>query len=111
MSDKETHRNPVDSELPRRIVEVLRGEGKTLKEIGDAMEVSPGFVSLVQSGERSLTMDRLRKLEVSLKRPLPLLFMQAIEDESVPRELKKQYGLLRRILKQAANEDRLSWDL
>jgi transcriptional regulator with XRE-family HTH domain len=70
----------------------------TLKQIGASMGVSESFISLVKKGARSFTIARLTRLEQSLNKPLPLIFLAAIDRESVPKELKPQYELLKEAL-------------
>lgn len=73
-------------------------ENMTLKQIGQLMNLSESFMSYVRNGTRSLTMARLRMLEKSLKRPLPLLFLEAVDKNSIPKSLQPQYKLLQQAL-------------
>jgi transcriptional regulator with XRE-family HTH domain len=108
--NKKARSTPVDSLLSARIVTFLEeNEGLSKKEIGDAMGLCRSYISLVKNRQRSLTLDRLKRLEEYLRRPLPLLLIQAMETEAVPHELKSQYALLRRILRKGVEERELSW--
>ena len=112
MKDMDLHSEYVDSALSANIVGRLQKEGKTLKQIGNMMGgLSHSYISLVKSRRRNLTMAHLKMLEEALNRPLPLLFLQAIEEEYIPKNLRTQYRLLKKILKQGAQERELSWKL
>lgn len=111
MSPKSPKSQSVDKSLCTRIIERLQYEGLSLERIGEYMGLSRAYICMVKSGQRNLTMARLKKLEVGLRRPLPLLLMQAIEGASVPEELTSEYKILRSILKQASDKRRLDWGI
>ncbi|HUT46857.1 MAG TPA: helix-turn-helix transcriptional regulator [Sedimentisphaerales bacterium] len=79
------------------IVVQLHKEGFSQKRIADSMGVSESFISHVKQGRRSLTINRLSKLEESLETPLPLLFLKALDEKSIPKALRSQYKLLRQV--------------
>lgn len=85
----------VDTDVSAKIIQQLQRKGMSLSQIGKLMDLSKSFVSRVKNGERSLTISRLSKLEEKLNLPLPLLFLGAIETQSMPNKLKKQYEALR----------------
>ena len=78
------------------VIYLQEKENMTLKEIGGLMKLSESFISYVKKGERSFTIARLQLLEKALKRPLPWLFLDAVDKNSIPADLKAQYKLLRR---------------
>ena len=80
------------------IVTHLLKEGFTLKQIGDLIGLSESFLSYVKKGKRNFTIAHLSGLEKSLKRPLPLLFLETIDEKTIPKELKSQYKALRDVL-------------
>ncbi len=72
--------------------------GMTLKQIGALMGLSEGYISYVRKGVRSFTVARLRMLETSLGEPLPLIFLKALDENSIPKKLKSQYKALQQVL-------------
>ena len=77
------------------IVEYLRTEeALSLEEIGDSLGLSKSFISRVSRGERSFTLEHLRKLETALGEALPILLAKTARLESVPQKLRRQYSLV-----------------
>jgi len=111
MKNKNSHCESAYSSVSARIIDQLEKEGMKKEQIGRAMGLSRSFISLVKNQRRSLTMDRLKRLEKSLNRPLPLLLLQAMKEKSVTKELMPQYKQMRRILKKGAEDRKLSWKL
>jgi transcriptional regulator with XRE-family HTH domain len=89
--------------LSSDIVHYLQDEGKTLKEIGILMGLSESYISYVKSGSHKFTETRLKKLEKSLGKPLPLILLQAVNKQKIPKELKPQYEALKKILITSSN--------
>jgi transcriptional regulator with XRE-family HTH domain len=59
-------------------VSYLRGQGKTLRQIGEMVGLSESFISRVARGERSFTLDHLSAFEQQLGEPLPVLLLQTM---------------------------------
>ena len=85
--------------ISAKIILQLQKNGMTLKQIGSIMGLSESYISYVKQGKRNLTIERLRKLEKDLKKPLPLIFLEATEGNLIPNELKNQYVKIRQVLK------------
>jgi len=104
MAAKNLHLKHVSPSISSGIVLLLqRKEGMTLKEIGHKMGgLSHSFISQVKSGSRSLTMARLLMLEKALDRPLPIIFLQSMEEICGPAKLKGPYKLLKDWLRKSA---------
>ncbi len=66
------------SSISASLVGHLRGQGKTLREIGEMIGLSESFISRVAKGERSFTLDHLSAFEQQLGEPLPALLLQAM---------------------------------
>jgi len=97
--------NPVPEVSKQRsaeIVEYLRGQGKTLKEIGRLTGLSESYVSRVGQGDRNFRVDHLVRLEETLGAPLPLLLIEATAANSLPKSLSKAYEQLKKALKRSA---------
>jgi transcriptional regulator with XRE-family HTH domain len=79
------------SEISRWVVRMLVERGMTLTSIARTLGVTKSYVSRVNAGTRSLTLNHLVDLERELHMPLPLMFMEATPIESVPRNLRPLY--------------------
>jgi transcriptional regulator with XRE-family HTH domain len=90
-----------DSSLSAEVVTFLREQGLTLKEIGQLLDLSESFMSRVARGERSLTIDHLKKLEQNLNQPLPLLLLQATAKTSISKELRPYYDEALKLLERS----------
>jgi transcriptional regulator with XRE-family HTH domain len=86
-----TYERSVLSRLSADLVKHLVAGGRTLDEVAALLGVKKSYVSRVKNRQRSLTVDHLVRLEKKLRRPLPLLLLEAIPEESVPDELKPAY--------------------
>lgn len=63
--------------LSVRLVEWLKQQGKSQKDVAGLLGVSESFISRVASGHRSLTIEHLAELEDRLKLPLPVLLLES----------------------------------
>ncbi len=86
------------SAISTRVVQYLHGQGMTLKEIGSLMDVKESFISRVRTGERSLTLDHLTKLEKALGTSLPAILVHATPLDSVPKKLRPVYAAFNNFL-------------
>ncbi len=109
MEKKITRLSKGHSSLSANIVTMLQKEGMTLDEIGKKMGgLSHAFISMVKKGKRSFTVKRLQMLEVSLRKPLPEILLNAVQEYSVPHDLKSQYKRLRKILEESTKIEKSS---
>jgi transcriptional regulator with XRE-family HTH domain len=98
----------VVSPISADVVAFLRGQGLTLKKIGQLAGVCESYVSRVARRERNFTVDHLYRIEQQLKKPLPVLLLESTPRESVPRNLRKFYHQALRLLERTAQ---FRWDL
>lgn len=85
--------------LSAKVVKYLRNEeGKTLKQIGKSAGLSESYLSRVSRGERNFRLDHLIKLAKSLRKPLPLLLLDATNKTSLSKDKRKLYDSLRQLL-------------
>jgi len=76
--EMKTGRRTVSSELSAEWVDyILKKTGMSQEKLADTPEVSPGFVSLLRSRVRSLTMDHLELIEELMQMPLGALLLAA----------------------------------
>jgi len=91
--------------VSRKIIQHLVDQGITVTQIAKWIGSSKSFVSRVKSGQKALTIARLVRLEEGLKRPLPLLYMEVVETESMSKELRDKYKSLREAWKELAETE------
>jgi transcriptional regulator with XRE-family HTH domain len=87
------------------ILHLVENKGIAGTQIAKWIGSSRSFVSHVKRGEKNLTIDKLLKLEEGLKQPLPLLFMDVVEKESMSKELKDKYKSLQKAWKELSEPD------
>lgn len=80
------------------IVRYLRQNNRTLAQIGELTGSTKSFISRVAKGERNFTVQHLLRLEKALRQPLPLLLIDAINEDSLSKEMRKLYRSLRKSL-------------
>ncbi len=85
------------SSLSTNIVLHLMQE-MTLKEIGKLAGLSESYISLVKSGQRNFTVDRLERIEKATKTPIPVMMLESIDPKKVHPSLKKKYTQLKKII-------------
>ncbi|MBC8146024.1 MAG: helix-turn-helix transcriptional regulator [bacterium] len=77
--------------LSKGVVQMLVKRGLTLTAIAEMAGVTKSFISRVNAGTRSLTLDHLSKLEKTVGEPLPLLLLKSMSLDMVPKELRPLY--------------------
>ncbi len=87
----------VSASFSSDIVNYLIERDYSLTDIARLLNVSKSFLSRVKSRERSFTVDHLLILERTLKRPLPLLLLEAIPREEIPDDLVELYEATRTV--------------
>lgn len=100
MADRRT----ASSSLSAAVINYLRGNGHTQADIARMLGVSEGFVSLVKSKERSLTIDHLELLAHAMSVPLGALLIAVTEPPRGTKqseEEKRLFDLSAKIMRQA----------
>src|SRR5437899_6638405 len=69
-------RRTLSSSLSYDVLAWLLGRGYSQVDVAGMLQVSEGFISLVKSRERSLTLDHLEALAEALKIPLGAMMIQ-----------------------------------
>ena len=82
------------------IIYLQKKKGKTLRQIGDLMELSEPYIYNVKQGRKRLTLDRLKRLENALGIPIPQILLKSIgiNNKDMSEEIKTQYTKLQQIL-------------
>src|SRR5262245_52910972 len=80
-------------------INLMVERGMTLTQVAGLIGVTKSYISRVNSGQRSLTLDHLAKFERTLGEPIPWLLMKAIPPESVTPELRPLYRATLKLLK------------
>ena len=94
-------RRNVSSPLSARIIEYLRERGHTQAQIARMLRVSEGFVSLVKSKDRSLTIDHLELLSEALSVPLGALLLAVTQRPKARGETRKLFKLSEQVINKA----------
>jgi transcriptional regulator with XRE-family HTH domain len=84
--------------LSKGVVQMLVKRGMTLTAIAGQAGVTKSFISRVNAGTRSLTLDHLSKLEKAVGEPLPLMLLRSTSLETVPKELRPLYRQTLRLI-------------
>jgi transcriptional regulator with XRE-family HTH domain len=87
------------SEISAGFVQLLVKRGHTLTAIAKMAGVTKSFISRVNAGTRSLTLDHLAKLETAVGEPLPWLWLESIPLKSIPKELRPLYDMTKKMVK------------
>jgi transcriptional regulator with XRE-family HTH domain len=75
----------------------------TLQDIAAHLGVTKSFVSLVKNQKRGLTIDHLRRIELAIGYPLPLLLIESTDVKKLPANLRTMYASTRRLLQQSTS--------
>lgn len=94
-------RRNVSSTLSSRIIEYLRARGQTQAQIARMLGVSEGFISLVKSKDRSLTIDHLELLSSALAVPMGALLLAITEPKAGAKVDQKLFELSEKVMKSA----------
>jgi len=92
-------RRIVSSSLSARILAHLLDAGHSQVEIAHMLGVTQGFVSLVKSRERSLTLDHVERLSDTLGMPLGAFMLAATEPAKGTKYPKKLFKSSANIVK------------
>ena len=96
-----TDRRILSSSLSAKVIDYLRRRGHTQAQIARMLRVSEGFVSLVKSRERSLTLDHLELLSLALSVPLGAMLIAVTKPPSKGKYDRKLFEISERIMLQA----------
>jgi len=64
------------------------------KELALKCNISPGFLSQIESNQRDLSISTLEVISKSLNIPLPILFFMAVEENDIPQKKKETFRLI-----------------
>lgn len=98
-----TDRRTLSSSLSADVISYLCDQGHTQAGIARMLRVTEGFISLVKSRERSLTLDHLERLTQSMSVPLGafLLAVTKTDTKKLSPQQKKLTALAAKIMKTA----------
>jgi transcriptional regulator with XRE-family HTH domain len=94
-------RRTLSSSLSYDVLAWLLGRGYSQVDVAGMLQVSEGFVSLVKSRERSLTLDHLEALAEALKIPLGAMMIQVTNHEAKDPETKALMEITDRLIVKA----------
>ena len=96
-----SERRSASSSLSSQVILYLLGNGHSQVDIARMLRVSEGFISLVKSRDRSLTIDHLELISESLSVPLGALLLAVTQPRANTNVDKEFFALTERIMKQA----------
>jgi len=96
-------RRIASSSLSARVVEYLLKHGHSQAKIAKMLGVSEGFVSLVKSRERGLTLDHIERLADSLSLPLGAFLLSAAKPAKGTKYPKELFKTTERLIKMCDN--------
>lgn len=92
----ESERSEIGTKLSTEIVKYLSDEmGWSQTRIGREIGTGRSFISRVAGGSRSLTLLHLIRLEKAVQKPLPLLLVQAVDQDRLDERMGRLYSALR----------------
>jgi transcriptional regulator with XRE-family HTH domain len=92
-------RRILSSSLSAQIIEYLRKHGHSQAKIARMLGVSQGFVSLVKSRERGLTLDHIERLSLALSIPMGAFLLAATKPRKVSKRNKEFFESSAKIIK------------
>ena len=95
------NRQNVSSSLSARVIAYLRGRGYTQADMARLLHVSEGFISLVNSSERGLTLDHLETLADALNIPLGALLLNVTRPVKSGGPAAELFEISERLMKKA----------
>ena len=96
-----TDRRTLSSSLSAKVIQYLRRRGHKQSEIARMLHVSDGYVSLVKSKERSLTIDHLELLSLALGVPLGAMLIAVTRPPTRGKYDKQLFAITEKIMRQA----------
>ena len=94
-------RRSVSSSLSSQVIQYLRKRGHSQADIARMLHVSEGFVSLVKSKDRSLTLDHLERIAEALSVPLGAMLIAVTEPRKAGKDLKQLMALSAQVIERA----------
>ncbi|MGB7156996.1 MAG: helix-turn-helix transcriptional regulator [Tepidisphaeraceae bacterium] len=94
-------RNQTSSSLSAKIIAYLCERGHTQAQVARMLGVSDGFISLVKSRERSLTIAHLERLAEALSVPLGALLVNVTDYRAGGADVRKFMDLSAKIMEKA----------
>jgi transcriptional regulator with XRE-family HTH domain len=91
-------RRTASSTLSAKVINYLREHGHRQADIAKMLHVSEGYISLVKSRERSLTIDHLEMLSSALSVPLGALLIAVTKPTKFTKESKVLFDLCAGVL-------------
>ncbi len=93
-------RRTASTSLSAKVIEYLRKRGFKQSEIAKMLHVTEGYVSLVKQRERSLTLDHLELLALSLSLPLGAMLLAVTKPAKESKRHKAKFAGIDRLILQ-----------
>lgn len=82
-------------DLGQSIRKVRKGKGFTQVEFSTLIGITQSYLSLIEKGEKTPSMEVIRKMAIALKTPVPILFWFTLDEEDVPEHKREAFRILR----------------
>jgi predicted transcriptional regulator len=92
-------RRILSSSLSARIIEYLLKRGHSQAKIAHMLGVSQGFVSLVKSRERGLTLDHIERLSLELSVPAGAFLLAVVKPRKANKRAKEFFESSEKIIR------------
>ena len=93
-------RRTASTSLSAKVIDYLRKQGYSQASIARMLHVSEGYISLVKQRERSLTLDHLELLSMSLSVPLGAMLLAVTKPAKMTKRNREMYESTARVIRQ-----------
>lgn len=94
------YRTRIKNELSKNIVDYLHDcLGDNYSQIAKKVEVDRAHICRVAQGKKGFSLNRLVKIQEAYNIPIPIILLNSIREEDIPKELKPAYKSLKELLK------------
>lgn len=81
------------------IIKVRKIRGYNQKKLATLCEITPSYLSQIESNKKEPNLATLKKISLKLSFPLPVIFAIAMDDDDVPQERKEAFEFLKPFIK------------
>ena|SRR5947207_3344322 len=96
-----THRRQPSSLLSSKVLTYLKEQGYSQASVAEILGVSAGFISLVNSQQRSFTIDHLEALAEAQNRPLGDFLIEVTRPKKAKSEAAQFFAATERLMRKA----------
>lgn len=86
------------------VTQIRKQKGMTQSELAEKMGVNHNYISMVEVGKRTPSMDFLDRLSYATKTPIQIIFWNAMSEDDIKGSKKEIYKVLKPVLDSIINE-------